>query len=160
MNKILTIQQGIKIAQKFRKQNKTIVVVGGIFDILHTGHIKFLKKSKKYGNYLFVLLEENSKAAKEKGKARPINSQSDRAKILSSIESVNYVIMLKNMTNNESYDKLMVEMHPDIIATTSGDPQVGHKIRQAKLINCKVVYAIKRFDNQSTTEYIKLINLN
>src|SRR3989304_8926043 len=101
MNKILTIQKGIRIAQKLKKKNKSIVVVGGFFDILHLGHIKFLEESKKYADVLFVLLEEDSKATKEKGEDRPINSQKDRAEILSSVQSVNYVIMLKNMTNNK-----------------------------------------------------------
>jgi len=160
MNKILTIPEGIRVAQKLRKEGKSIVVVGGFFDILHVGHIRFIEEAKKYGNFLFVLLEENSKALKIKGRTRPINSQTDRAKILSAIENIDYIIMLKNMTNNRFYDKLMVEMHPDIIATTSGDPNVNHKERQAKLINGKVVYVIKRIENQSTTRYVKLINLN
>lgn len=159
MNKIVGINEAIKIANKLKKQNKTIVVVGGFFDILHLGHIKFLEKSKKYADVLFVLLEDDGNA-KEKGKKMPINSQRLRAKILSSLQSVDCVIMLKNMTNNLSYDKLMVEIHPTIIATTYGDPYVIHKKRQAKLIQGRVVYAIKRINNHSTTKYAKLINLN
>lgn len=153
MKKILNIRQAIKISKELRKQNKTIVVVGGFFDILHLGHIKFLEKSKKYGDHLFVLLEEDDKAGKEKGEGRPVNLQKDRARILSSLQSVDCVVMLKNMTNNESYDRLMVEMQPDIIATTYGDPYVEHKKRQAKLIQAKVAYVIKRIDNYSTTKY-------
>lgn len=159
MKKILTINEAVNLAQKIRKQNKTIVVVGGFFDILHLGHIKFLEESKKYADYLFVLLEEDENA-KEKGKDRPINSQKDRSEILSSIQSVDYIVMLKNMTNNELYDKLMVKLQPRVIATTYGDPNIGHKRRQAKLIKAKVVYAIKKIYNYSTTKYIKLINLN
>lgn len=159
MNKIVEVNEAIKIARKLREQSKTIVVAGGFFDILHLGHIKFLEKAKKYGDCLFVLLEEDENA-KEKGKDRPINPQKLRAKILSSIQSVDHIIMLKNMTNNELYDKLMVKIQPDIIATTYVDPYVDHKRRQAKLINAKVVYAIRRIDNHSTTKYIKLINLN
>lgn len=157
MKKILSIKEAIKTAKKIKKQGKTIVVVGGFFDILHLGHIKFLEKSKKYGNYLFALLEEDSKATKEKGKERPINSQKIRAKILSSIQSVDYVIMLRNMTNDDSYDKIMIEIRPNVIATTYGDPYVNHKKRQAELIQSKIVYAIKRIDNHSTTNYVKLI---
>ncbi len=160
MRKILNIKEAIGIARKIKKQNKTIVVVGGIFDILHLGHIKFLEKSKKYGDYLFVLLEDDAKAKKEKGKNRPIHSQKDRAKILSSFQSVDYVVMLKNMTSNELYDKIMVKIMPAIIATTYGDPYVVHKKRQAKLVHGKVVYVIKRIYNQSTTKYIKLINID
>ena len=158
MNKIIDAQKGIKIARKLKEENKTIVVVGGFFDILHTGHIKFLIESKKYGDYLFVLLEEDSKAAKEKGQERPINSQENRAKILSSIQSIDYVIMLKNMTSNLLYDRIMVQIRPNIIATTYGDPHVKHKERQAKLVQGKVVYAIKRIEDHSTTKYTKLIN--
>jgi rfaE bifunctional protein nucleotidyltransferase chain/domain len=157
MNKILSIQQGIKVAQEFKKQNKTIVVTGGFFDILHMGHIRFLEEAKKYGDYLFVLLEEDAKAAKEKGKIRPINSQKNRAKILSSLQGIDYIIMLKNMTNDRIYDNIMVEIRPDTIATTYKDPYVKHKIRQAKLIQGKVVYVIKRIQDRSTTKYIKLI---
>ena len=157
MNKILSIQQGIKVAQEFKKQNKTIVVTGGFFDILHMGHIRFLEEAKKYGDYLFVLLEEDAKAAKEKGKIRPINSQKNRAKILSSLQGIDYIIMLKNMTNDRIYDNIMVEIRPDTIATTYKDPYVKHKIRQAKLIQGKVVYVIKRIEDRSTTRYVKLI---
>lgn len=157
MKKILSIKEAISIAKKIKSQEKSIVVAGGFFDILHLGHIKFLEESKKYGDYFFVLLEEDSKAKEEKGLQRPINSQESRAKVLSGIQSVHYIIMLKNMTNNDLYDKLMIEIQPDVISTTYGDPYISHKERQAKLVQGKVVYVIKRIYNQSTTKYIKLI---
>lgn len=160
MNKILTIQKGLEVAQKLKKLNKTIVVAGGVFDILHPGHIEFLEKSKKYGDYLFVLLEDDAKAKKEKGDNRPVNSQTNRAKILSSLQNVDYIIMLSNMTDNKLYDKIILGIRPNVIATTYGDPYVNHKIRQAKLIQGRVVYVIKRINRYSTTKYIKLININ
>lgn len=160
MKKILNIEEAIKVAIKIKKQGKTIVMTGGFFDILHFGHIKFLERSKRYGDYLFILLEEDAKATKEKGKKRPINSQKIRAKILSALNFVNYIIMLKNMTNNQQYDRIMLEIKPNVISTTYGDPYVKHKKRQAELINAKIVYAIKRVKNYSTTDCIKIINKN
>mgnify|MGYP001612217121 FL=1 len=151
MKKIINIKDAIKVSQKLRKQNKTIVLAGGFFDILHAVHIKFLEKSKKYGDYLFVLLEDDKKAKKIKGANRPINFQKNRAKILSTLASVDYVILLKNMTNNAKYDKLIIQMAPSALATTYGDPYIKHKKRQAKLINGKVVYVIKRIHDYSTT---------
>ncbi len=157
MNKIVTINKAIEIAQKLKKQNKSIVLVGGFFDILHIGHIKFLENSKKYGDYLFVLLEPDYKAKKLKGINRPINSQKNRAKILSSLGSVNYIILLKNMTNDLTYDRIIIQMAPNVLATTDGDPYIEHKKRQAKLINGIVVSVIERINNYSTTQLTKYI---
>jgi len=157
MNKVLTINEAVKLAQKLRKQNKTIVVVGGFFDILHNGHIKFLENSKKHGDYLFVLLEDDNKAREVKGTNRPSNSQKDRARILSTLESVDYIILLKNMKNNVKYDRLITQMRPSVIATTYGDLYIKHKKRQAKLINGKVICVIRRIHNHSTTQLTKHI---
>lgn len=157
MRKILDIKDAIRIAKRLQSKNKSIVVVGGFFDILHIGHIKFLESSKKYGDYLFVLLEEDKKAKKAKGANRPINSQDDRAKILSSLQSIDYVVLLRNMTNNAQYDKIIIQIAPSILATTHGDPYIDHKKRQAKLINGKVICVIRRIYNHSTTQLAKHI---
>lgn len=157
MKKILTTKQAIEIAQKLRGQNKTIVVAGGFFDILHLGHIKFLENSKKHGDYLFVLLEDDNKARKVKGANRPINSQKDRAKILSALKSVDYVILLKNMTDNAKYDRIIIQIEPSVITSTYGDPYIKHKNRQARMVNGKVICVIKRIYNLSTTKLSKYI---
>jgi len=152
MNKIIKVNEAIQIAQKLKKQDKTIVLVGGFFDILHLGHIKFLESSKKQGDYLFVLLEDDDKARKIKGPKRPINLQKDRAKILSALEIVDYVVLLKNMTKDAQYDKIILQIAPDVIATTYGDPYIRHKRRQTKLVKGKVMFVTKRISNYSTTQ--------
>jgi rfaE bifunctional protein nucleotidyltransferase chain/domain len=157
MNKIIKINEAIKIARGLKKQNKVIVVAGGFFDILHTGHIKFLEIAKRHGDCLFVLLEDDKKAKKIKGANRPINPQKDRAKILSALGSVDYVILLGNMTNDTKYDRLIIQMMPDVIAATYGDPYIKHKKRQARLINGRVACVIKKINNYSTTLLTKNI---
>ena len=158
MKKILSVKQAIKIARKLKDHNKTVVVAGGFFDILHAGHIEFLENSRKQGDYLFVLLEDDKKA-REKGVNRPVNSQKNRAKVLLSLQSVDCVVLLRNMTNDTLYDKIIIQVAPTIIATTYGDPYVEHKKRQARLVKGRVVYVIRRIKNHSTTKLMRMINI-
>lgn len=160
MKKIITIKKAQEIFDGFKKNNKKIVVSGGCFDILHIGHIRFFEKARKRGDILCLLLENDENVRKYKGIGRPINSQKDRAEILSAISFVDYIIPLSNMKNNKDYDKILIKLKPDILATTQNDPQGVHNKRQAKLINAKVSFVIPRISNKSTSNLAKRISQN
>ncbi len=160
MNKIININKAKKLAKDFRKQNKAIIVTGGCFDILHIGHIELFNKSKKHGDILFVLLENDINVTKLKGKGRPINPQPERAEVLANLSSVDYVVMLDEMKNNEDYDDLIFDLKPFTITTTKGNPQSIHNERQAKKIGAKVLYVTKRINNKSTSLLAKIISKN
>lgn len=160
MNKIVKLEDAQTISKSLRGKNKTIVVSGGCFDILHIGHIRFLEKAKKTGDYLFILLESDKTTRKLKGSKRPINTQGDRAEILAAISYVDYVVLLDDMNSNKDYDDVVYKLKPDVIATTKNDPQGIHNKRQAKKINAKVVYVINRIKNKSTTNLAKVISNN
>lgn len=157
MSKILEVKEAIKIAKKLREENKSIVLAGGCFDILHLAHVKFLEKAKRRGDVLFILLESDDNVRKLKGKNRPINSQKNRAIVLSSLTSVDYVVLLSNLKTNDQYDTIVTQIQPSIIATTAKDPNILHKMRQAKQVNGKVVSVLQRISDQSTTKLTKLI---
>ena len=158
MNKIINTEEAINIAKKLREQNKSIVLAGGCFDILHVGHIAFLEKAKKYGDSLFVLLESDKSVKDKKGPGRPINSQKERAIILSALRFVDYIVMLPYIAENEKYDKIVGTIKPLYLATTDKDPYVYHKKRQAKQIGAKVVFVGKIISDKSTTRLAKIIN--
>lgn len=160
MNKIVNVKFAEKISKKLRNEKKTVVVSGGCFDILHIGHIKFLEKAKKEGDFLFLLLESDKTVKKIKGDKRPINSQEDRALILSSISFVDYVVKLPEMKTNHDYDELIRKINPNVIATTKNDPQVVHNKRQAKKINAKVAFVTSRIKNKSTSKLAEIIYKN
>ena len=157
MNKILSPDQVSKIAQTLHKQNKSIILAGGCFDILHIGHITFLEKAKKQGDILILFVENDETIHKQKGPDRPFNSQHDRATILAHLTMVDYVIPLPAFTDNIEYDDLVKQIKPAIIATTVGDPARKHKERQAKLVGGRVVDVVPELHNQSTTRLIKLV---
>lgn len=156
---MLTVKTAVNIAEELRKQNKTIVVAGGCFDILHPGHVLFLQEAKKQGDMLFILLESDDMIRKKKGEGRPIHTQKDRSLILESLSVVDYIIPLQQLYTNQNYDDLLSSLKPTIIATTKGDPNRGHKERQAKLIDAQVAEVIQRIQHASTTALTKTLKL-
>lgn len=158
MNKIVDLQGAIRISEKLRSSGKRIVLVGGCFDILHIGHVIFLEKAKELGDYLFVLLENDRRVKEIKGENRPVNTQIDRAKILSALSSVDYVVFLPKLKKDDKYDAVVAKIKPAIIATTKGDPGRIHKERQAQQVNARLVDVTKRLTNVSSTRLAKILS--
>lgn len=156
-NRILTSASAAKISGDLRKDGKKIILVGGCFDILHNGHVRFLRNAKKLGDVLLVLLESDASISKSKGSGRPINPQIDRAEILSELRDVDYVILLPSIMTDEEYDNVIIKIKPAIIATTKGDPWKVHKERQATLVGGKVTDVISPVKNKSTTRVAALL---
>ncbi len=160
MKKIIPLEELDKITSLLKKQKEKIVLTGGCFDILHKGHIKFLKEAKKRGTKLMIFLEEDANVTKLKGKNRPIHKQIERAKILSSIKEVDYIILLSNMKNNRKYAKLINQIKPSIIAITDNDLYKKEKEKQARNVGAELISVTKRIKGESTTRFIKLIKKN
>ncbi len=142
------------------RSHKSIVLVGGCFDVLHVGHIVFLEKAKKLGNKLVVLLESDENIKKNKGINRPINNQENRAKMLMSLRMVDKVIKLPEMKTDEDYVTLVKSIKPSVIAVTSGDKRLVQKKEEAKLVGAKLVTVTKLIPHQSTSRVIEIITQN
>lgn len=140
MAEIIFSKRATVLGESLKRQGKSIVLVGGCFDVLHPGHISFLDKVKREGDCLFVLLESDQKVKKLKGLARPVHTQKQRAAALSSLPMVDYIVLLPYLEFDRQYDELIKGIKPDIIATTSKD-KVDHHQRAAKLVGakCKIV---------------------
>lgn len=154
MQSIISIRQAIAKSKQFRSQGKRIVLVGGCFDILHIGHIRFLQKAKQKGDVLFVMLESDKRIHTTKGENRPIHAQTQRAEILAAIQDVDQVILLPYFTTDSEYDEVAKQIQPTIIATTKGDPFVKHKIRQAKLVRAQLMYVTTHIKKVSTSNIL------
>lgn len=156
MNKIISINDAAQISKRLKNENKKIILVGGCFDILHDGHIKFLDESKKNADALILLLESDENIKKIKGNNRPINSQKNRSIVLSSLEYIYGIILLEGVTKSEDYDKLIVQIKPDFIAITKGDKNISQREKQCKKVNAKLIQ-IEKFQSLSSTDYINKI---
>jgi rfaE bifunctional protein nucleotidyltransferase chain/domain len=134
------------------------VLAGGCFDVLHFGHVRFLKEAKNKGDYLVIALESDENTKKLKGQSRPIHNQKQRSEILKSLNFVDEVISLPPMNGDEDYKKLVSKIKPDIIAITKGDTMKDKKKEYAGLVGAKLV-EIKKINVPSTTQIAKLIGL-
>lgn len=159
MEKIIKLKMAINLSETLRSQGKTIVLAGGCFDILHLGHLHFLEKAKMAGDVLMIALESDENVKKLKGEGRPINSQKDRAKILTALRIVDYVILLPFMKGHADYFSLVKNLKPDIIAVTAGDPQLKQKKEQAKAVNGKVKVVTPYLKTASTSQLVKILGI-
>lgn len=136
------------------KKKKT-VLVGGCFDLIHFGHVQFLKKAREQGDYLIVALESDAFIKKTKRKS-PIHSQEERAKVLSSLNFVGAVVNLPFFSTDEQYLEMVKLIRPKIIAVTRGDSQLKNKKRQAAMIGAKVKIVtplIRKYSTRKILDY-------
>jgi FAD synthetase len=139
-------------------KKKKKVLVGGVFDIIHYGHIHFLKNAKAMGNHLVVALESDKNVKRLKGKKRPIHPQIQRREMLESLSFVDEVIILKDEMHDADYRKLVKSVRPSVIAVTEGDPVLAKKKSQAKSIGAKLI-EIPKIKTISTSRIAKLLKL-
>jgi rfaE bifunctional protein nucleotidyltransferase chain/domain len=148
MGKILNWQELKETIDRLKADGKKIVFTNGCFDIIHIGHIRYLKEAKALGDVLVIGLNSDKSVSRIKPK-RPINPQNHRAEILSSLEMVDYVALFDEETPYE----LIKSLQPDILVK-GGDWKkediVGSDI-------AKETYSLPYIKGISTTKIIERI---
>lgn len=115
MKKLYTLHQLKKIISAHEKRGRRIVLANGCFDLIHLGHIRYLKEAKKRGDILVVALNSDSSVRKLKGKGRPILNQKERAEIISSFYFVDYITFF----NETNVARVLLALKPDFHAKGS-----------------------------------------
>jgi D-beta-D-heptose 7-phosphate kinase / D-beta-D-heptose 1-phosphate adenosyltransferase len=93
-----------------RLAGRTIVFTNGVFDILHAGHVHFLRQAKALGDILVVGINSDPSTQRLKGKSRPINSERDRMALVAALDPVDHVALFDEDTPAE----LIRMLHPHI----------------------------------------------
>ena len=93
------------------EKKKKIVFTNGCFDLLHSGHIYLLQEAKKRGDILVVAINTDESVSRFKGPGRPIKTFSERARIMASIDVVDYVVAFEQDTPRE----LIEALKPDVL---------------------------------------------
>ena len=108
--KLRDIESLTKELNWHRKQQETIVFTNGCFDVLHNGHIEFLKFCKKHGDLVVVGLNSDNSVREIKGPQRPINNQHDRASVLAALVTVDYICVF----DEQDPLNLIKQVKPDV----------------------------------------------
>ena len=151
MSKILLLNEFLSIRKKIK--NKKIVFTNGCFDILHSGHVKYLEQAKGLGDILIIGINSDDSVRKLKGDSRPINTLNDRAYVLSGLTIVDYIIAFDELTPL----KLISQVLPDILVKGGDykiDEIVGNDFVEK---NGGIVKTVPFLDGASTTDIINKI---
>lgn len=87
-----------------------MVLTNGCFDLLHVGHVRYLKEAKGLGDLLIVGVNSDDSVRRLKGEGRPLMSQEERAEILAALEAVDYVVIFEE----DTAEKLVSALQPDL----------------------------------------------
>lgn len=117
---------------------KTIVFANGCFDILHVGHVRYLRQAASLGDLLIVGVNSDSSVRKIKGSSRPINSVNDRVQMLAAFDFIDYVVVFDEETPYE----VIKAVQPDVLVKGgdySIDQIVGRDVVEARGGSVKVI---------------------
>ena len=110
-NKLRTWREISAIREELVSDDKKAVFTNGCFDILHRGHVQYLQAARELGDVLIVGLNNDDSVRRLKGVNRPVNSEIDRAIVLSALQDVDHVVIF---TEDTPY-KLINTVKPDIL---------------------------------------------
>jgi rfaE bifunctional protein nucleotidyltransferase chain/domain len=92
-----------------REEGKRVVLTNGCFDLLHPGHLSYLRRARDMGDVLVVGVNDDDTVRKLKGPERPLLPEADRAEMLAALEPVDLVIIFRELRA----DELIREVRPD-----------------------------------------------
>jgi D-beta-D-heptose 7-phosphate kinase/D-beta-D-heptose 1-phosphate adenosyltransferase len=116
------------LVQDLKKKGQRLVLTNGCFDLLHAGHIRLFSASKQEGDVLIVAIDDDDSVKHLKGPGRPVIRAEERVRILSALDSVDYVVIF----SSEELDRLIETVRPDVL--TKGSNFATEAVRGRELV--------------------------
>jgi rfaE bifunctional protein nucleotidyltransferase chain/domain len=153
MGTLVTLPQLVRIRRRLSRQGKKVVFTNGTFDILHRGHVEYLKRARALGDTLIVGLNTDASIRRIKGPQRPINRAADRAVVLAALEAVDFVCYFGQDTPFQMIQRIV----PDVLVKGADwkiDSIVGKDIVER---HGGTVRTVKLAPGRSTTRVIERV---
>jgi len=152
-SKIVPLPRLVQLREKARREGRTVVFTNGVFDLLHRGHVDYLRRARALGDLLILGLNTDASTRRLKGPPRPLMKQADRAEVLSALESVDHIVFF----NEDTPARLIARILPDILVK-------GADYREKEIVGSEEVRAhggrvvrMKYLKGYSTTRLIRNI---
>ena len=111
MNRTLTWDEAKHLAEETRARGGVVVTTNGCFDLLHRGHVQYLEWARSLGDLLIVAINSDASVKKIKGPSRPLNSEQDRAYVLSALSCVEGVCVFNEETPADWLRQIQPQIH-------------------------------------------------
>lgn len=148
MGSVVTWEALKEAAAALRREGKRIVFTNGCFDLIHIGHIRYLREARTLGDALVVGLNSDASVRRLKP-GRPITAEAERAEVLAALEMVDYVTVFAEDTPYE----LIKYLGPDVLV--KGGDWKPEEIVGADLVG--EVHSLPYVSGRSTTEIVRRI---
>jgi rfaE bifunctional protein nucleotidyltransferase chain/domain len=106
------VDEAAALAEQLRAEGKRIVLANGCFDLLHVGHVRYLREARALGDTLFVGLNSDSAVRRLKGAGRPLLPAAERAELLAALRDVDHIVLFEE----DTADRLVARLRPHVHA--------------------------------------------
>ncbi len=111
MGRALTIEALVPELERLRILKRQIVFANGHFDLLHVGHLRYLRDAKAQGDILVVAINDDESVASLKGPGRPLIPANERAELLAALEPVDFVVIFEGDSPASTMERLRPDIH-------------------------------------------------
>lgn len=140
-------------------ENQTVVVTG-VFDLLHIGHLRFLEAARRLGDRLIVGVESDERVRRWKGPNRPIQTADDRMALVMALRVVDETFLIEGERVDPAYyADLLQPLGARYIAVTADDPYLVEKRAAMGRVGVELRVVTPRIENYSTTHLVELLGL-
>ncbi|MGE0103384.1 MAG: D-glycero-beta-D-manno-heptose 1-phosphate adenylyltransferase [Blastocatellales bacterium] len=151
--KILTPAELYIERERLRGLGRKVVFTNGCFDLLHPGHVRYLRQARYLGDALVVALNSDRSVRELKGPNRPILTETERAEVMAALGCVDYVTIFDDPTPRE----LIATLLPDVLVK-GGDWGVGQIVGRQEVESAGgTVLSLPFVDGSSTSDVIQRI---
>ena len=109
-HKVVSREELRRRVEQWRKTGEPVILTNGCFDLLHVGHIRYLRAAKQMGGKLVVALNSDESVRQLKGEGRPLMNENERAEILAALSDVDAVVVFAE----PDVRAIIREIHPDV----------------------------------------------